>query len=97
MRVISSPALGSTELLPGEEVNALPGDVPHASKEMMEFGRSFHDALASGRADRALKFFADDALLVHPLLHNGPPGYPIFNRGIQVLGKDAIARVMKLA
>jgi hypothetical protein len=27
MRVISAPAHGSTELLPGEEVNALPGDV----------------------------------------------------------------------
>jgi ketosteroid isomerase-like protein len=77
--------------------NTLPGDVPHASKEMLDFARSFHDAMASGRADRVLRFFADDALFVHPLLHSGPPGYAIFLRGIQVRGKDAIGRVMKAA
>ncbi len=77
--------------------NTIPGDTPHASKEMLEFAHSFHDALASGRSDRVLKFFADDALFIHPLLHSGPPGYGIYHRGIQVRGKDGIERVMKAA
>jgi hypothetical protein len=32
--------------------NVVPGDTPHASREMLEFARRFHDALAAGRADR---------------------------------------------
>jgi hypothetical protein len=75
--------------------NKLPADTPHASKEMLEFARDFNEALAAGRADRVLKFFTEDALFIHPVLHSGAPHYGMFNRGIQIRGKDAIGRLMK--
>jgi len=77
-----------------------PGDTANASHEMLEFTHSLHDALSSGQAHRVLPFFADDALLIHPLLYSdtspvlsvGTGGYGPFNRGIQIRGRQAIAR-----
>jgi ketosteroid isomerase-like protein len=76
------------------EPGVIPGDGPHASREMLDFARRLHDALAGGRAERVTKFFADDALLIHPSLRRGPAGYELFNRGTQLRGKAAIGRFL---
>jgi hypothetical protein len=70
--------------------NVLPGDTPHASPEMLDFARRFHDALATGRPNRLMQFFTEDALFIHPLLHRGQAGYELFNRGTQLRGAAAI-------
>jgi SnoaL-like domain len=77
--------------------SVIPGDPPHASREMLDFARRFHDALAAGRADRVTKFFTEDALFIHPLLHRGSAGYEVFNRGTQLRGKAAIERFLQRA
>jgi len=69
----------------------------HASPEMLDFARRFHDALAQGGAPAVMKFFTEDALLIHPLLNRGPGGYELFNRGTQLLGKAAIERFLSAA
>lgn len=72
----------------------VPGDTPHASPEMIAFARSYQDAVASGRADDVADFFTDDAVLIHPLLHEGPPGYPGFLKANIVRGNSDITRFM---
>jgi len=74
--------------------SAVSGDMPHASGEMLEFARRFHDVLAAGPVPRVMRFFTEDALLIHPLLHRGPAGYELFNRGTQLRGKAAIERFL---
>jgi ketosteroid isomerase-like protein len=75
--------------------SVIPGDPPHASREMLDFARDFHDALAAARPERVMKFFTEDALFIHPLLHRGPAGYDVFNRGTQRRGKASIERFLK--
>src|SRR5580765_2895888 len=75
--------------------SVIPGDPPHSSREMLDFARRFHDALAAGRPERLMTFFAEDALFIHPLLHRGPAGYDLFNRGTQLRGKASIERFLK--
>jgi len=75
--------------------SVIPGDPSHASREMLDFARSFHEAQAAGRLARVMRFFTEDALFIHPLLHRGPSGYELFNRGTQLRGKAAIERFLK--
>lgn len=75
--------------------STLPGDTSHASREMYEFTLAFHNALSSGDTDRVIRFFTDEAVLIHPLLHQGSGGYGLFNRGIQIRGRKALALFFK--
>lgn len=73
----------------------LPGDTGNAAPEMWHFTRALHAALSSGQVERVMRFFDEDALLVHPLLYRGSGGYGPFNRGIQIRGRKAIARFFR--
>jgi hypothetical protein len=70
--------------------SAMSRAMSHASREMLEFARTFHDMLTAGRTRQLMKVFAGDALFVHPLLHRGRGGYGLFNRGTQLRGTAAI-------
>lgn len=80
-----------------------PGDTENASPEMLEFTHALSDALSSGQPGRVLPFFAEDALLIHPLLYSdtspilsvGTGGYGPFNRGIEIRGRQGIARFLE--
>src|SRR5207245_6291155 len=74
--------------------NSTPGDSLHASKEMLTFARRLHEALSSRRVDHAVNLFGESAVFIHPMLHEGPPGYDVFNRSIQVRGKNAIRQLL---
>lgn len=73
----------------------IPGDPVHASPEMLAFTEKLHAALSGGRGDAAAGLFADDAVLIHPLFHVGPPGYQGFVRANQVKGRRNIAKALK--
>jgi ketosteroid isomerase-like protein len=72
----------------------IPGDTPHASPEMAAFARRYQDAVRSGRGDRVAGFFTDDAVLIHPLLHQGPPGYAGYLKANIVQGRADIAKFL---
>jgi hypothetical protein len=69
----------------------------HASPELLELVTCFHRELSSGNFASAAKFFTDDALFIHPLLHRGGYGYGPFNETIQIRGADNIHRMLKAA
>jgi hypothetical protein len=65
---------------------------------MAGFARRFHDALSAGRQRQLMKFFTEDALFIHPLLHRGPAaGYELFNRGTQLRSKARIEQFLSRA
>jgi hypothetical protein len=68
-----------------------------ASSDLVAYVNNLHDALSSGNSGKVSAMFTDDCLFIHPLLHNGPPGYGVFNRGIQVRGRDAVKSILKSA
>jgi hypothetical protein len=65
---------------------------PSASKAMVEFASAFHNALRSGAARELAEFFTEDALLIHPLIHQGPFFYGNYDQTIQIRGRNSIAR-----
>jgi hypothetical protein len=72
-------------------------DSSHDSPEFMEFVTRFHKEMTGGNFEGAAKFFTDDALWIHPLLHRGGYGYGPFNETIQIRGADNILRMLKAA
>jgi len=69
----------------------------HASPEVLDLVTRFHAELSSGNFAGAAAFFTDDALLIHPLLHQGGYGYGPFDETIQIRGVDNIFKMLKAA
>lgn len=65
---------------------------PSASPSMIRFVSAFHDAMRSGSARELGSFFTEDALLIHPLIHQGPFLYGNYDQTIQIRGRDLIIR-----
>jgi len=72
-----------------------PGDIANASPDFYQFVRGLNRAQSSGRVDDLVRLFADDALLIHPLLSKTDGAYGPFNTGIQIRGRRAVARFFK--
>jgi hypothetical protein len=63
---------------------------PSASSSMIQFVSAFHDAMRLGSIRELAGFFTEDALLIHPLLHQGPFLYGNYDQTIQIRGRDLI-------
>jgi len=72
-----------------------PGDIANASPEFYAFVRHMSRALSAGAVDSLVQLFADDVMLIHPLLTMVDGAYGPFNAGIQVQGRKGAARFFK--
>ncbi len=57
-----------------------------ASPAMVNFVKELTDALSQGSVGDVLGFFAEDALYVNPVIHQGPAFYGNFDQTIQIRG-----------
>jgi hypothetical protein len=69
--------------------------LPSASREMVEFAKDFHAALAHAPAAEIAEFFTEDAYFVNPLIHQGPVNYGNFDQTIQIRGRRLIGRLLR--
>lgn len=65
---------------------------PSASPSLIQFVSALHSAMRSGSVRELTSFFTEDALLIHPLIHQGPFLYGNYDQTIQIRGRDLIIR-----